>query len=47
LAAALPGLHTVNWPGRDQAGVSVPSGVYVLTVSAGSSQAHQKVVLCR
>jgi hypothetical protein len=47
LAAAFPGLHTVHWLGCDQAGVPVPSGVYVLKLSAAGSQAQQKIVLCR
>lgn len=45
-AAAFPaGRHLLAWDGRDDAGRRLPSGVYLLRVSAGELAAERKLVL--
>jgi len=41
------GLYTVNWDGRNQAGNSVASGVYLSRMSAGSFVETKKLVLLK
>jgi hypothetical protein len=41
------GRYRVQWRGQDDRGVAVASGVYVVTLQAGESQAHQKIALVR
>ncbi len=42
-----PGLHTVLWDGRNDAGVQQSSGVYFCTLQAGSSAQTRKMLLLR
>ena len=42
-----PGLYQLTWDGRNAAGQAVPSGVYFLTLDAGSFKATQKMLLVR
>lgn len=48
---SLPGLaagrHSVQWDGRDAAGLPAPAGVYFLAVRDGAHAARQRVVLVR
>jgi hypothetical protein len=41
------GMYTVAWDGRDDAGVSMSSGVYLYRVSAGSFLASKKMTLLK
>jgi hypothetical protein len=41
------GLHEVSWDGRDGAGGESPSGVYFVTLRAGTATLAQKVLLAR
>jgi FlgD Ig-like domain len=41
------GPHAVSWEGRDDRGVDVAQGIYVLRLESGSNVATQKVVLTR
>lgn len=41
------GPHAVSWEGRDDRGVDVAQGVYVLRLESGSNVATRKVVLTR
>lgn len=41
------GVYSVSWDGRDNAGVSMPSGVYLYRVSAGSFLASKKMTLLK
>ena len=42
-----PGFHAVNWNGRDNNGQSVPSGVYIYRIKAGSFIADNKMLLVK
>ncbi len=42
-----PGLYQLIWDGRNSAGQAVPSGVYFLSLEAGSFKATQKMLLVR
>jgi hypothetical protein len=42
-----PGRHAVTWPGRDQQGRPVASGVYLVRLSAAGLEAVQTVTLVR
>ena len=42
-----PGEHTVRWDGRDDAGQSLPSGVYLIRLESGGQVATRKLVLVR
>ena len=42
-----PGFHAVNWDGRDNNGQSVPSGVYIYRIKAGSFIADNKMLLVK
>ncbi len=41
------GRHSVQWHGRDDRGVQVGSGVYIVTIEAGADRARQKLTLLR
>jgi len=41
------GYHTLRWNGRDRSGNLVPSGVYLIHISAGPLQAVRKLMLRR
>jgi hypothetical protein len=45
--ASNPGMHVVNWDGRNDLGVEVASGVYIYRVLAGDFIAHRKMLLVR
>jgi PKD repeat protein len=40
-----PGIHSVEWDGRDASGNRVPSGVYVYRLEAGNKAFYRKMVL--
>jgi len=42
-----PGRHVLRWDGRDSAGRSLPSGVYVVRAKLGDEVRTQKVTLAR
>lgn len=42
-----PGLHSVNWNGRDDAGRQMPSGVYFVNFKAGAVNQTIKVLLVK
>ncbi|RMF07586.1 MAG: T9SS C-terminal target domain-containing protein [Candidatus Neomarinimicrobiota bacterium] len=42
-----PGMHVVNWDGRDNEGNPVSSGVYIYRLKAGSFMAERKMLLIR
>jgi len=42
-----PGLHTVIWDGRNDAGVSVASGLYIYQLTAGNLTISKKMVFLR
>jgi flagellar hook assembly protein FlgD len=42
-----PGMYQLTWDGRNSSGQAVPSGVYFLTLEAGSFKATQKMLLVR
>lgn len=42
-----PGQHSIDWMGRDDAGRSLPSGVYFARFEAGEFRARRKLVLLR
>lgn len=42
-----PGMHSVEWNGRDKSGSQVSSGVYFYILKAGKSQLSKKMVLLR
>jgi len=42
-----PGMHVVNWDGRNNAGEMVSSGVYIYRLKAGSFMDHRKMLLVR
>ena len=42
-----PGVHTLEWSGRMDAGAPAPSGVYMLRARLGQSMQTLKVVLVR
>ena len=41
------GRHNVSWDGRDDVGVSMPTGVYLYRINAGSFQASKKMTLLK
>lgn len=43
----MPGLHTVRWDGRDDAGRPVCSGVYIYRLETGRQTASRKMILLR
>jgi len=45
--AVAAGPHAVSWEGRDDRGVDVAQGIYVLRLESGSNVATRKVVLTR
>lgn len=42
-----PGLHPISWDGRNDAGVTLPGGVYFLRARWGASSETQRIVLLR
>ncbi len=42
-----PGVHSVTWDGRDEAGKELPSGVYFYSLSCGAKVSSLKTVLIR
>lgn len=47
-----PGMHTVQWNGHNDAGIPVPSGVYIYRMNATAHDGHQvnlsrKIVLLK
>ena len=42
-----PGTHLLTWDGRDDAGVSVPSGTYVARLAGGDQLRTHKMVLAK
>ena len=40
-----PGIHSVEWDGRDASGNRVPSGVYICRLKAGDKTFYKKMVL--
>lgn len=42
-----PGAHTLTWSGRDDSGVRVRGGIYMLRVRAGRDQGTRKIVVIR
>ncbi len=42
-----PGMHSVTWDGRDEAGRELPSGVYFYNLSCGAKVSSLKTVLIR
>jgi hypothetical protein len=42
-----PGMHSVTWDGRDEAGRELPSGVYFYSLSCGAKVSSLKTVLIR
>ena len=46
-SGAASSLIHVPWDGRDEAGVAVPAGVYIVRARAGSAQFHKKIVALR
>lgn len=42
-----PGIHAVNWDGRNNKGQAVPSGVYIYRIKAGSYIADKKMMLIK
>jgi len=45
--ALSPGLHTVEWNGRDTQGASAVSGVYLITLEAGDVRETVEAMLVR
>lgn len=43
----MPGLHTVRWDGRDDAGRPVSSGVYIYRLESAQQTAARKMILLR
>ena len=39
-----PGYYSINWDGKNDNGVSVPSGVYFYTISSKSFQKTKKML---
>jgi flagellar hook assembly protein FlgD len=44
---AEPGTHTVRWDGRRGDGVSLPSGIYFLRLTDGTSTVSRRLVLLK
>jgi flagellar hook assembly protein FlgD len=44
-AAGEGAIHRLDWDGRDDEGRPLPAGIYLVTATAGSLKASQKVVL--
>ena len=44
---ALPGHQTITWDGTDDAGHGASSGIFILSLEAGSERMTQKLVLLR
>jgi len=42
-----PGLHKINWNGKDSTGKDVPSGLYVYKIKAGNSENVRKMILMK
>ena len=42
-----PGLHQINWDGRNQAGHLAPSGIYFARLQAGETMVMRKILLVR
>jgi hypothetical protein len=42
-----PGQHRLNWPGTDRAGRPVASGIYFLSIRAGTRTSYAKIVVAR
>jgi uncharacterized repeat protein (TIGR01451 family) len=45
--ARVPGVHTAGWDGRDDAGVLLPSGLYLLSLDAGGAADSQRMLIIR
>jgi flagellar hook assembly protein FlgD len=43
----VPGSHSIEWDGRDEAGVRAASGVYFAQLTAGASRVVQRAVLMK
>ncbi len=42
-----PGFHQVQWNGRNDAGATVASGIYIYSISAGNFRQNRKLILLR
>lgn len=45
--ALRPGAHEIDWDGKNDSGIAVPSGLYFYSLSAGELRASQSMVLVR
>ncbi|MFQ6104981.1 MAG: FlgD immunoglobulin-like domain containing protein [Candidatus Glassbacteria bacterium] len=41
------GIHRVDWDGRDETGIPLPSGIYLIKARAGTFKATRKVTLIK
>ena len=41
------GWHSLQWNGKDQVGINVPAGAYLIRINAGVEVHHSKVILLK